>query len=265
MVVRIISGSIFIFIIVCCILLPTIFLSIFLGIVTIIALLEMIKMLANKEISLSIPILLISGSLVYISLIQNFPLNSNFRFLLIGSAFFLLWIYPILKEIKNPLVNVAFSTFSLIYCVLPFVVMTWINEITIHENGYILLYVLVMVWVNDSFAYLIGRWLGKHKLIERISPNKTWEGFIGGFCFTLLMGFIISYFDSNYPLFWIISAAIISLGAVIGDLFESVMKRSVGVKDSGKIMPGHGGILDRFDAAMFAAPMFFIWYLIYFS
>jgi phosphatidate cytidylyltransferase len=122
----------------------------------------------------------------------------------------------------------------------------------------------LLIWTNDSFAYFSGRAFGKHKLFERISPKKTWEGTFGGILFTLLLGFIIgSYINKGEVLFWMISALIIAPGAILGDLLESLFKRSLAVKDSGKILPGHGGVLDRFDAALFTIPFFYCWSIIY--
>ena len=102
-------------------------------------------------------------------------------------------------------------------------------------------------------------------MFERISPKKTWEGTIGGILFTAIAAIILSQFsDARYNLlFWVISALIIAPCAIFGDLFESLIKRSLNVKDSGTILPGHGGLLDRFDAALFTVPYFFTWMIIY--
>jgi phosphatidate cytidylyltransferase len=122
----------------------------------------------------------------------------------------------------------------------------------------------ILIWTNDTFAYLTGRMFGKTKLFERISPKKTWEGTIGGVFVTLIFGFIIGAFiNKGEELFWIISAMIIAPCAIYGDLLESLFKRSLNIKDSGTILPGHGGILDRFDAALFAIPFFYCWAMIY--
>jgi phosphatidate cytidylyltransferase len=122
----------------------------------------------------------------------------------------------------------------------------------------------LLIWTNDSFAYFTGRAFGKRKLFERISPKKTWEGTIGGILFTLLLGFIIgAYINKGEVLFWMVSALIIAPGAIFGDLLESLFKRSLNIKDSGKILPGHGGVLDRFDAALFTIPFFYCWSIIY--
>ena len=141
--------------------------------------------------------------------------------------------------------------------------MAWFNK-SIERDFPLLAGMFILIWMNDTFAYLSGRFFGKTKLIERISPNKTWEGTIGGVLFTIAAGVAIGLlFDKEQVLFWVISAAIIAPAAGVGDLLESLFKRNMNVKDSGNILPGHGGILDRFDATLFASPFFIAWTLFY--
>ncbi len=121
-----------------------------------------------------------------------------------------------------------------------------------------------MIWCNDTFAYICGKLLGKHKLYEKISPKKTIEGFIGGLLFTQIAAFIIFKYtniQASLP-FWMLIGLGISVIGTIGDLVESKYKRQAGIKDSGSIMPGHGGILDRLDSILFAAPFLFLIYKI---
>lgn len=160
---------------------------------------------------------------------------------------------------SDSLFNASSAVFGVIYIVLPFLTMVHLH--LIDENPFPLLAgMFILIWMNDTFAYLSGRFFGKHKLIERISPNKTWEGTIGGIVFTVLAGAAIGIvFDPDHILYWTLSSLIVAPGAIFGDLFESLIKRNVGVKDSGNILPGHGGILDRFDATLFAAPFFVVW------
>jgi len=127
---------------------------------------------------------------------------------------------------------------------------------------YLLLSFFVIVWCNDIFAYLSGSFFGKHKLFERISPKKTWEGSAGGLLFALLAAYILSFIFKQLQLSfieWMFFAVIVVIAATIGDLSESMLKRNAGVKDSGKLMPGHGGVLDRFDAILYATPFVFIY------
>lgn len=155
------------------------------------------------------------------------------------------------------------------YLILPFV---FITKISIGGSDYtkIIIGLFILIWTNDTFAYLVGKSMGKHKLFERISPKKTIEGFIGGVVFAVFAGFLISKlyiqpkpeFSDKSILIWTITAVIVGVFGTIGDLIESKFKRVAGVKDSGIIMPGHGGILDRLDSVIFAAPIVFLFYQI---
>jgi phosphatidate cytidylyltransferase len=131
--------------------------------------------------------------------------------------------------------------------------------------------VFILVWSNDTFAYLIGSKFGKNKLLERISPKKTVEGFVGGMLGALLAGIVIFNVLENYspldaekyPMWvWIVMAIIVSIFGTIGDLIQSKFKRQAGVKDSGIIMPGHGGLYDRLDSIIYASPFVYAFLLI---
>lgn len=177
------------------------------------------------------------------------------------------------RKKKEPILNSATLVLGLVYVVLPFLLLIGMHYRFELDRAHmdspgipLVLGMFLLIWTNDTFAYLSGRAFGKTKLIERISPNKTWEGTIGGVIFTLALGAILGYFNNDFG-FWIPAAAIIAPCASIGDLFESVIKRNLGIKDSGNILPGHGGILDRFDATLMAVPFFFLWnsiYILYF-
>jgi len=120
--------------------------------------------------------------------------------------------------------------------------------------------ILSIIWVNDSFAFLIGKNFGKHKLFPSVSPKKTIEGFFGGLVFSLLAALFISKFNLDFSMLnWLIIAVLVSSLGTTGDLVESKFKRQAGLKDSGNIMPGHGGILDRLDSLLFAAPFVYLY------
>lgn len=151
---------------------------------------------------------------------------------------------------------------TIIYIVVPFTLMVQIPFLNT-EYSYVnttILGVFILIWTNDTFAFLVGKNFGKHKLLKRISPNKTIEGFIGGMVFTFIASFILSsQFKSLSIIQWTVIAGIVSIFGVLGDLIESMFKRQAGVKDSSNFIPGHGGFLDRFDSVIFAAPFIFIY------
>ena len=123
----------------------------------------------------------------------------------------------------------------------------------------ILLGCLILVWVNDSFAYIIGKNFGKQKLFEKISPKKTVEGFLGGLFFACIGSYVIALYSKTLPFTnWLILSIIITVFGTLGDLIESKFKRQANVKDSGTIMPGHGGLLDRLDSIIFASPFIYL-------
>jgi phosphatidate cytidylyltransferase len=139
----------------------------------------------------------------------------------------------------------------------------WIEAGETYEPLLIIL-LLVFTWVNDVAAYLAGTFLGKRPLAPAVSPGKTWEGFLSGVVLTILAGyFFFLITEERTALFWMAGGAIVSLGSAAGDLFESKMKREADVKDSGNLIPGHGGILDRFDSLIFSAPLFYLLFLIW--
>ena len=151
---------------------------------------------------------------------------------------------------------------SLIYIIIPFSLLIKIPFLNL-ENSFdssIIIGVFILTWSNDIFAFLIGKNFGKTKLIERVSPNKTVEGFLGGFIFTFISGYFISeYCFSVQAIQWFAIAIIVSTFGVLGDLIESMFKRQAKIKDSSNFIPGHGGFLDRLDSIIFAAPFIYIY------
>lgn len=137
--------------------------------------------------------------------------------------------------------------------------LTMIPYVGSHFAKFLIMGIFIIIWVNDSFAYLVGRTIGKTKLYEKVSPKKTVEGFIGGFVFSLLAAYLLWMYDKGLQLDeWLILSAIIVITGSLGDLIESKFKRRAGVKDSGAILPGHGGLLDRLDSLVFAAPFAYL-------
>jgi phosphatidate cytidylyltransferase len=145
----------------------------------------------------------------------------------------------------------------------------WLALIIIRsaENGAIILtFVLLLVWSTDIGAYFSGKWWGKTKLIPKVSPNKTWQGLYGGILLTIIVAVIGCIVFNIYPLDWLIVIALaimVAILSVIGDLFESMLKRQVKIKDTGNYLPGHGGLLDRIDSLTAAVPVFLLGCLLF--
>lgn len=156
------------------------------------------------------------------------------------------------------------------YIIFPFIIITKVPYGIKGYNPKIIISIFILIWANDTFAYVVGKSFGKRKLFEKISPKKTIEGFLGGLIFSVIAGICISKFYFNptekhsvkLMFIWSMTAVIISIFSTLGDLIESKFKRIGGVKDSGNIMPGHGGILDRLDSIIFVAPFVFLFYQI---
>jgi len=160
----------------------------------------------------------------------------------------------------------AFNYGSIAFLSMPAAMMVFMYRFDLFQElagAKLIILVFALMWVNDTFAYLTGRLLGKHKLYERISPGKTIEGSLGGLVFTLLGIVIFSHYTSWLPMKEAVGMGLIAVViGTLGDLCESMLKRQAGVKDSGNLIPGHGGILDRFDSVMFAVPFVFVYLLL---
>ncbi len=205
------------------------------------------------------------GLLIFVELffIAQHALSYNVLLLVIAGVF-LAFIVELFRSSQTPMENLAFLLLGLFYIAVPF---SFLNFLVFPAKfGYAFDYKLIfvffiLIWATDIGAYFVGRFLGKHSLFKRISPNKTVEGLVGGAVLNLTVALLIAYFFEFFDYkdaiaFWLI----IVICGTIGDLIESMFKRQVGLKDSGNIMPGHGGLLDRFDSTLVAVP-FIILYL----
>lgn len=184
------------------------------------------------------------------------------RFLLLPLAcMFLILPVELYRKRENPFTNIAHGFLGIVYVSVPFTLM--INIIHLDSiRGYrpeFLVGFFMLIWSSDTGAYFAGSLFGKHKLFERISPKKSWEGAAGGMTLSLVMAAIWAQFLDFMPLHhWLILSAISVVAGIYGDLVESLLKRNTGVKDSGSILPGHGGVLDRFDSIILATPFAFV-------
>lgn len=174
--------------------------------------------------------------------------------------YLLLIIYLTVSELylkrKNPLHNIAYTMMSQMYVALP---LSLLNALAFHASPaydpVLPLSIFIFTWINDTGAYCTGMLFGKHHLFERISPKKTWEGSIGGCVSGIIAAVVLAQFSPLLPLGkWIGLSVVITIFGTWGDLTESLLKRTLGIKDSGNILPGHGGMLDRFDSTLMAIP-----------
>ena len=182
-------------------------------------------------------------------------------FLILIPLLILIFIIELYRKTQNPFSNISNTFLGLIYIALPFSLLNYFTFSSFTGDVYnpdILIGFFILLWFNDIAAFLFGITLGKHKLFERISPKKSWEGCIGGAVITIIVAYLISfYFVELTFVNWLIIAAIIIIIGTFGDLVESLFKRSINIKDSGSILPGHGGILDRFDSVLLSSPVVF--------
>ena len=209
-----------------------------------------------------LPGLLTGGFIFILSFLlvnEAIPVKSLFTFL---SILFLFPVYELFRKKETPIVNIAITGFGILYVSVPLSILNFLVFPGINgKMGYdysLLISLFVFIWASDSGAYLFGVKFGRHRLFERISPKKSWEGFIGGLLTAIVSGWILSLIFPQYSFSFMVLIAIATvIAGTLGDLVESMIKRSVGVKDSGRFMPGHGGLLDRFDSLLLASPMVF--------
>jgi phosphatidate cytidylyltransferase len=269
---RTFTGAIFVAILVGCIWYSPYAVGILFAVVSVIGLVEFYNLSEKYDIHPQKTLGIITGLILYYYFLQRNLLPSQlfkesflaFILLLICS----IYIIELFRNKEKPFLNLSTTIFGVIYVVIPF---AFLIELGHFRNDYepkFILGIFFLIWTNDTFAYLVGSLIGKRKLMERISPGKSWEGFIGGGVATLILAwFLIDllpldrfwHFDRAD---WLIIGGIIFIFGTLGDLVESMFKRSTGVKDSGKIIAGHGGVLDRFDSLTLAVP--FIYGYLYF-
>lgn len=198
-------------------------------------------------------VILFTSSFLYVSGLLPFLGFSAY-----GLFIMIVLVIELYRKKYNPIHNWAYFLLGQIIIALPFALLNFI----LYIDGYyplLLMSVFIIIWVNDTGAYLVGVNFGKTRMFPRISPKKSWEGFIGGAVFALVAGYIFSLFIPQVSLIsWLIFSEIIVLFGTFGDLLESALKRTICVKDSGTVIPGHGGLMDRFDSMLLVAPAVFI-------
>jgi phosphatidate cytidylyltransferase len=202
---------------------------------------------------------MVAGSLIFIiSFLYFSGLAEPELFCLVIPVALFLFIAELYRKKDNPFLSLSVLIFGIVYIAVPYSLSAFLAFPGPDNHRYtsgILLGLLILIWLNDTGAYVFGMLFGKHRLFERISPKKSWEGAVGGTIVTIILGYCMNIFAPSLSrIDWVILSLLVSVFGVFGDLFESLLKRSAGVKDSGNIMPGHGGILDRMDSLLFIIP-----------
>jgi phosphatidate cytidylyltransferase len=260
-VLRTITGIVFVGVIVSSIVLSPLFFAGLFFCITLLGLHEFYKLLQTGGKTPQSYLGIVSGGLFFAGMVAvaNNWMNSNYLLALLP-----LWVIVFISELYRnkpaPFENIALTFLGIIYIALPLGLLNFFFLSGLNHTYILLLGYFAILWINDTFAYLFGMAFGKHRLFERISPKKTWEGSIGGGLTSIFAAGLIALFESSLPMgHWFAIAIIIVISGTLGDLVESMLKRSLNCKDSGTLIPGHGGILDRFDAVLISAPLIFVY------
>ncbi|MBR0073071.1 MAG: phosphatidate cytidylyltransferase [Bacteroidales bacterium] len=237
--------------------------------VAIMCLFEFFRALSQNGYLVKNTLGVVAGALVYccITVACIFPQYSTLALLALP-LMFLLFLFQLWQHDERPFEAVGYTVLGVIYIAVPLAFTHLLAKPSFIEGHteympFVMLGVMTLQWTSDTFAYLTGISIGRHPLFARHSPKKSWEGFCGGFAFSVLAGFLIgTYFNTPFSVAdWVVMGAIVPVTGTLGDLTESMFKRSMGLKDTGKIMPGHGGLLDRFDSLLMSTP-FLLGYLL---
>lgn len=217
----------------------------------------------QQDVEINKPICMLAGIFLFFGFAYLGVMPGQTEVLI---PYLFLIIYLLVSELylkkKNPLNNWAYAMMSQIYIALSFAMLnvlayhsTGTSPYNVQYNPILPLSIFIFTWINDTGAYCTGMLFGKHRLFERISPKKSWEGSIGGGVFSVIAAVVMAHFFPFMSLgVWIGLALTVVVFGTLGDLTESLLKRTLGIKDSGNILPGHGGMLDRFDSTLMAVP-----------
>ncbi|MCQ2605102.1 MAG: phosphatidate cytidylyltransferase [Bacteroidales bacterium] len=260
--IRLASGAVYVAIIIAALFTTMpVFFAVF-GVVMLCVLNEFYKNLKAKDIYVDVVMTNVLALCIYLMPIipYYFPKVTLLPAVVLFAL--LLFAVELFKENEHPFHRIAFGLCGIVYTCLPFTLLAhykainFFGSVGAELSSIMILFLFLLIWVNDVFAYLVGMLLGKHPLCPKISPKKTIEGFVGGLVFTILVSIgIMHWFGGMTEVVGL--AVIVVIFSTLGDLVESRWKRYLEIKDSGKIMPGHGGFLDRFDSVIFSIPAFF--------
>jgi phosphatidate cytidylyltransferase len=259
--IRAISGVVYVLLLIGSLYLQNTFTAL-LVIFGILSLMELTKLINLKSYAQYVIFVILFGAFWYLNIwSNNIPGNDEaIQILLVITIFVnLILIKDLFTTNKIPLFSSKRFIVTTFYLTSGFIFMLLIANYQNEFTPLLLLGGFILIWVNDSAAYVVGKNLGKQKLFPRISPKKTVEGFLGGLFFACVSSyFIAAYTETLGSTSWLVMAIIVSVLGTLGDLIESKFKRQAGVKDSGNVMPGHGGLLDRLDSIIFAAPFMYL-------
>ena len=259
---RTITGVLFVAILIGCILYSAISFGTLFVVISALTIYEFSQLVNRTEgISVNKTITMLGGAYLFLA-VMGFCIDASDSKIFI--PYVLLLLYLLISELylkkNSPILNWAYAMFSQLYIGLPFAML---SILAFHKDPYgevsynpiLPLSIFIFLWLNDTGAYCVGSLIGKHRLFERISPKKSWEGSIGGGIVAIGASFILAYYFPIMPMWqWAGLALVVVIFGTWGDLTESLLKRQLQVKDSGSILPGHGGMLDRFDSALMAIP-----------
>lgn len=266
---RALSGAVFLVIVIGAILLGEYSYSAVFLFVTIVSLFEFYRALLQNGYVVKNIVGIVAGALIYcaISVACMFPQFSALALLSLP-LLFALFLYQLWQRDEHPFESIGYTVLGIVYIAVPLALTHLLAKPSFIQGHteympFVLLGIMILQWTSDTFAYLTGITIGHHPLFARHSPKKSWEGFCGGMAFSILAGYLIgTYFDTPFDVVdWMIMGAMVPVTGTLGDLTESMFKRSMGLKDTGKIMPGHGGLLDRFDSLLMSTP-FLLGYLL---
>ncbi|WP_294553735.1 phosphatidate cytidylyltransferase [uncultured Bacteroides sp.] len=263
---RAITGVLFVAILVGCILYNPLSFGILFTIISALTIYEFGQLVNMRAegVNINKMITMLGGAYLFLA-IMGFCTNEGQEGSKIFIPYVLLLLYMMISELylkkENPILNWAYSMFSQLYIGLPFAMLNILAfnydpaYSSVSYNPILPLSIFIFLWLNDTGAYCIGSLIGKHRLFERISPKKSWEGSIGGGVVAIGVSFVLAHYFPFMSMWeWAGLALVVVVFGTWGDLTESLLKRQLHVKDSGTILPGHGGMLDRFDSALMAIP-----------
>lgn len=265
---RAITGIIFVGVLIGCILGGPISFTLLFALITALTIHEFGVIISKQpDVEINKPICMLAGVFLFFGFAYLGVMPGQTDILI---PYLFLIIYLLVSELylkkKNPLNNWAYAMMSQIYIALSFAMLNVLAYHSIGNEGELSNYqvqynpilplsIFIFTWINDTGAYCTGMLFGKHRLFERISPKKSWEGSIGGGVFSIIAAIVMAHYFPFMPIsIWIGLALTVVIFGTLGDLTESLLKRTIGIKDSGNILPGHGGMLDRFDSTLMAVP-----------